>query len=116
MIETITAADNMVADTNPAPLRGGITIKKGQGILNRGTVLGEVTATKLMFKTDKASADGSEVASVVLAETVDTDQLTDVKAVAFKAGCFFSSALVFGGASVLADHKTQLRDVNIYTK
>lgn len=116
MIETYNSVDNMVADTNPAVLIGGITIQKNQGILVRGTVLGEVTATKVMVKTDKASVDGSEVASVILHETVDTDQASDVKAVAYKAGCFFSSALVFGGASVLADHQVQLRDVNIYTK
>lgn len=116
MKEVYNGPDNLIADINPIVIKSGITLKKGQGILKRGTVLGEVKASKLMVKTDKSVTDGSEIASVVLAETVNTDKTSDVAAVAFKAGCFFSSELIFGGTSKMDDHKSQLRDVNIYTK
>ena len=116
MKETTYEANNFIADTLPPAISSGITIKKGQGILAKGTVLGEVSATKLFAMTDKASADGSEKASVVLAEEVDTNQTEDVKAAAYKSGCFFVSALTFGGASTISDHANELRDLNIYVK
>jgi len=109
-------APNLVAGTQPPPVTMGITLKKGQGVLKAGTVLGEITASSLFVTVNKASADGSEKASFVLAEEVDTEQLEDVKAAAFQSGCFFESGLTFGGASVKADHEKELRELNIYIK
>jgi len=109
-------ATNLIAGTQPAAVAKGIILAKNQGVLTAGTVLGQITASGLFVPVNKGLADGAEKASMILAETVDTTSTEDVKAAAYQSGCFFKSALTFGGASTLADHEKELRVYDIYFK
>lgn len=65
-------------------------------------------------KTDKASVDGSQKASIILGNVVDATLAAVVNAPVYLAGQFNQAALVFGGASTFADHALELREANIY--
>lgn len=71
------------------------TVKSGEGVLPKGTVMGRITATGKWVKSLKASNDGSEVARGILPEQVDATA-ADVKAPVYKAGTFNPAALTFG--------------------
>jgi cellulase/cellobiase CelA1 len=107
--------DNLIIGTTINSALKGVTLASGQGVLSRGTVIGIVTASGLGKVCDKASADGSEVASFILADEVDT---TDASVVAqcYQSGEFNRGALVFGGTDTPADHEDELRTVNIILK
>ncbi len=104
--------DKLIAGNFPL-VTGKVTIAAESGALARGTILGKVTADGKYKVTDKASSDGSEVASVVLAEATDAT-LEVVGAPVYLSGQFNAAVVVFGGESVAADHKDQLRDVSIF--
>jgi hypothetical protein len=104
--------DSLIAGTYPI-VTGKVTVFKSVK-LARGSVLGEITATGKYLLTDKASVDGSEVASVILAADVDATAADVVGAPVYLSGQFDTDSVVFGGASVSADHIKELRDVNIY--
>jgi hypothetical protein len=53
-------------------LKKGITLKKDQGVLVAGLVLGRITATKKYVAYANGASDGTEVARGVLMEGVDT--------------------------------------------
>lgn len=104
--------DRLIAGAFPL-VTGNVTLAASEGTLARGSVLGKVTATGKYKLTDKASSDGSEVASMILAE--DTDITEEVEnAPVYLSGQFAESAVVFGGESAVADHKDELRGVGIY--
>lgn len=70
-------------------------------------------AAKKLKLTNKANTDGSEVARYVLLKSTDATS-ADVTAVpVMKVGRVNGNKLVFGGASVLADHAEQLADHGI---
>ncbi|MNW44745.1 hypothetical protein D3C74_219860 [compost metagenome] len=79
-----------------ARLPGGILLKKGQGVLKKGTVIGKISAAgadKDKAVAYKASAsDGSEVALCILDNDCDTT-LSDIGASAWIAGIFTESKL-----------------------
>jgi len=89
------------------------TILTGQTLV-AGSVMGVVTASGKLLLCDKGAVDGSEVAKFVLTKAVDSSG-GDVVADVLKAGVVNGELLVFGGASVLADHDEELRDVGIIT-
>jgi len=92
-----------------------VTLKSGQGILQRGTVLGIITASGLAVKVDSTQTDGSQTANCILTDDVDTTD-GNVVTTAYSSGTFNRSALVFGGADTAATHETRLRELGIYLK
>lgn len=79
-----------------------VTIKSGEGELDKGTVLGVETASEKYVAYDDGAADGSEVAKAILADTVDatsSDQLVH----AYIRGVFYVSKLTGYDAAALVD-------------
>jgi hypothetical protein len=107
--------DNLIAGHEVPLLTTGLVILEGQGTLERGTVLGVVSASGKGKLCDNASADGSEVAKYVLPEDVDTSG-GDVTLAVWKSGIFNRNAVIFGGDDTPADHEDELRDVNIHLR
>lgn len=103
------------AGTEVVALTTTITLLTGQGILKKGSLLGKVSASGKYKLVDAANSDGSQVASLVLAEDVDTSS-ADINAVAYKSGVFRYGALQVAAGDTVDAHKDELRDVNIYYK
>ncbi|WP_438449407.1 head decoration protein [Gorillibacterium sp. sgz5001074] len=92
-----------------------VTLKSGQGVLKRGTVIGIITATKKGVTVNKANADGSQTADSILTDDADTTA-GDVVVTAYASGTFNRAALTFGGTDTAADHETRLRELGIFLK
>ncbi len=102
--ETYTPGDLLVGDY-PVAVRA-VTIAGGQGILKRGTVLGEAAGKFLLSAS--AATDGSEVPCAVLAVDVDTaggDVLKDV----YASGEFDAAKLIFGAGHNAASAESAWR-------
>lgn len=106
--------DKLIAAYDILILTGGITLKSGQGILTRGSVIGIETATGKGILCDSASADGSQTAKYILAEdSIDTTN-ADVVATCYKTGIFQREALVFGANGAPATIDDDFRNVGMY--
>lgn len=107
------APDKLIGGHEVPLLTAGVTLAAGQGVLQRGSVIGIVTADGKGKLVDKASVDGSQVAKYILPTEVDTTG-GDVKVACYKTGLFNRDALIFGGTSTASDHEAELRDVGIF--
>jgi hypothetical protein len=109
--------DNLCAGQDIPVLTKGITLAKGQGIINRGTVLGIITESGLLKPVDSSKTDGTQTANCILTDTVNTGDSTateDSTATAYISGLFNASALTFGGSDTYAKHQENLRSLGIY--
>lgn len=95
--ETYTPGDLLV-DDYPVAVRT-VTIAGGQGVLRRGSVLGEASGKFLLSAS--AATDGSEVPALVLAVDVDTTA-GDTQKGAYASGGFDAGKLVFGAGHTIA--------------
>lgn len=95
--ETYTPGDLLVGDY-PVAVRA-VTIAGGQGVLTRGTVLGEASGKYLLSVS--AATDGSQVPALVLAVDVDTTA-GDTKKSAYASGGFDAAKLIFGEGHTIA--------------
>lgn len=110
-----TTPDNLIAGTtHPIDVKG-ITVLSGQGVLERGTVLGVITSSGKGKVVNSASTDGSQIADCILADTIDTTD-GDVVATVYISGEFNRGALVFGGTDKASDHEATLRTKGIFLK
>lgn len=106
--------DKLIAGNAISILTEGVTLKAGQGVLLRGSVIGIETATGKGVLCDANAADGSKVAKYILAEeSIDTTS-GDVIATHYKSGIFNKSALIFGTNGAPTTLATDLRVVNIH--
>ena len=105
----------LFAGTEVAALTSSVTLAGGQGVLKKGAVLGKVTADGKYKLVDKNAADGSQIASVVLAEDVDTSA-GDQPAVVYTQGIFNYDVLYVAAGDTVEAHKEELRAGNIYYK
>lgn len=103
------------AGTEIAALTSSVVLAAGQGILRKGAVLGKVEADGKYKLVDKKASDGSQIASVVLAEDVDTSA-GEQMAVVFTQGIFNYDALYVADGDTVEAHKEELRVGNIYYK
>lgn len=90
-----------------------VTLKSGQGIVKRGTVLGIITTGSLAVLVDSTKADGSQTADCILTDDIDTTA-GNVVITAYAAGTFNRKALIFGGTDTAALHEKTLRQNGIY--
>lgn len=110
MAETFTY-DNLVAGEIITDVG---TLEAGQN-LQRGAVLGRVTASGELKLSDTAATDGSEAVYAILNE--DTDASAAAKSCALIiAGEVNSNSLIFGGTHTAASTKDAMRDLGIYYK
>lgn len=114
MSEFTMIPDNLFAGEFPTAT-DEVIIKSGQGVLPRGTVLGELTADGKEVRLDPAASTGAEKPYAVLAEAVDATS-KDVPAPAYLTGQFNVGALgISGGAFSTATLKA-MKDVSIFTR
>lgn len=83
--------------------------------LERGTLMGKITATGQIQACDHTASDGSETPFGVLAEDIDTSGGAATGLI-YLTGIFDSSKLTFGGSTAIADVKDAMRNVNLYAK
>jgi Bacteriophage lambda head decoration protein D len=107
--------DNLFAGSSVPVLTGAVTLKAGQGIVKRGTVLGIITATSLAVAVDSTKSDGSQVANCILTDDVDTTD-ADTVATVYVSGHFNRKALIFGGTDTAPKHEIKLRELGIFLK
>lgn len=79
-----------------------VTIKSGEGVLAKGTVLGIETASEKYVAYDDGAADGSQVAKAILADKVDATSDDQLVAVYIR-GAFLVSKLTGYDANALTD-------------
>ena len=79
-----------------------VTVKAGEGEIEKGTLLGIETATEKYVKYDDGAADGSEVAKAIIADKVDATSKDQLVA-AYIRGAFVVSKLTGYDAAGLAD-------------
>jgi hypothetical protein len=106
--------DKLLAGADIPVLVEGVTIKTGQGILTRGSVIGIETATDKGILCDSAAADGSKAAKYILAEDSIDTTAADVLASCYKSGKFNRKVLIFGANGAPATLDEDLRDVGMY--
>lgn len=107
--------DTLFYDTKHPVDTKAVTLKSGQGVLLRGTVLGTITTGGLSVIVNSANADGSQTADSILTDDVDTTG-GNVVAVAYKTGSFNRKALIFGGSDTADKHEQTLRGLGIFMK
>jgi len=111
--------DSLIGGTEKGIVIKGITLAKNQGVVQRGTVLGKITASGLCKPVDNAQTDGTEVVYCILTDDVDTGSgaaTEDFPATAYFSGVFNQNALIFGGDDTYADHQDKLRELGIFLK
>lgn len=106
----------IIASTEIGAIPKGVKLKKGQGELLAGTVLGVITSTGLSVPVDSSARDGSENPSTVLTDTVNTDKAEDPIHTGYVSGVFKADMLVFGGSDTLVNHEVALKKLGIYVK
>lgn len=87
----------------------------GAGVLARGTVLGQITASGNYIVSVKTAVDGSQVPSAVLADAADASG-GPVLAPLYLTGEFNANALTFDASWTLATLKAALRAETIFIK
>jgi hypothetical protein len=107
-------SDKLLAGADIPVLVEGVTLKTGQGVLARGSVIGIITATGKGLLCDKNAVDGSAVAKFILAEDLIDTTAADVVSTCYKAGKFNRKALVFGANGAPLTLDADLRDVGMY--
>lgn len=94
-MNTATFAPNDLLVSDVPVVTRNITILSGQE-LERGAVLGRITASDKYVLSDDAAEDGSEVPALVLAYPVDATGGDEIAA-AYAEGAFDSEQLIYGG-------------------
>jgi hypothetical protein len=115
--------DNLFAGhVQPVVAQEGI-LAQDQGVLVRGTVLGQLTADGTLVMVDKdipevesePAPTGAEKVYAILAETTDTTG-DDRPAPVYLTGEFNERALVFKADNDADDHRESARNVGIFFK
>lgn len=105
--------DRLIAHNASSILGKGITLLSGQN-LQRGTVLGQITATGKYTISTSAASDGSQNPSAILAEDTNASS-ADKNTVAYFEGTFNENALILGAGFTIAVVRPALRLLGIYT-
>lgn len=92
-----------------------VTIVSGAGILQRGTLLGKITASGKYKTALSASADGSQTPVAILEDYVDASA-ADQTAGIYLMGEFNTNAMTFGTGITAASSKDALRALGIFLK
>lgn len=109
-------SDQLIAGQFFRVTLGNATLTGGQGVLARGTLLGQTTATGKYVVCTAAATDGSQVPSAILADTYDTTAGDVVGAGLYLTGEFNVNRVTFGAGVTAANAFAALRDVSIFLK
>ena len=105
--------DQLIAG-NSKLVTGPATILSGQ-TLQRGSVLGQISASGKYILALSAAVDGSQTPVAIAADYIDAS-LGDVSGGIYLAGEFNSAALTLGAGITLAAATAALRPLSIYLK
>jgi len=86
--------DNLINSTFPPPQSTGVTLRAGQGVLKRGTVLALSSAGDAVILGTTAGTDETLKASMILADPFDTSGSKAVPGIAYRLGHFNRPALI----------------------
>jgi len=111
--EGVFTPDNLIAGDFPV-VTDTITIAAGQ-VLQRGAVLGKITASGKYVLSDAGATDGSQTPVAILAEDVDASS-GDKEATVYLTGEFNVRRITFGNGHTAATVKDALRQVGIFIK
>ncbi len=106
-------SNDLIIGTYPA-VTDTMTIASGQA-LDRGAVLGRVSASGEGVLVDSANSDGSEEPYAVLAEAVDTSGGAKA-AVVYLTGELDEARLAFGGSDTADTHRVTARNLGMFFK
>lgn len=105
--------DQMIAGSHDL-VTASVTVLAGQ-VLQRGAVLGMITASGKYILSLAAAADGSQNPSVIAADYIDASA-GDVAGGVYQAGEFNGAALTLGAGISLAAATAAFRPLSIYIK
>lgn len=91
------------------------TVSLSAGVLLRGTVLGQITATKAYIKSVKAATDGSQVPCAILVDNADATTGA-VQVGVYLMGEFNQHRVIFDDSWTLADLAVALRPYSIFLR
>lgn len=91
-----------------------VTIAAGSS-LEKGSVLGKITASGKYTLSASAAGDGSETVHAILAETVDATS-QDMQAVVYFSGEFNENALTIGSGHTIDSIREPLRAKSIFLR
>lgn len=105
--------DQLIAGTHQV-VTDTVTVVSGQ-VVQRGAVLGQITASGKYALATSGASDGSQNPSVIAADNIDASQ-GDVLGGVYIAGEFNGNALTLGSGITLAAAKAAFRPLSIYVK
>jgi hypothetical protein len=108
----INSPDNLIAGPSDVIAIAGVVVS-GEGILGRGSVLGQITASeKYDLVVSDGADDGSRTAAAILAQDIDATS-EDVTCAVFIGGEFNENALSFGGTDDADTHRATLQSLGM---
>lgn len=91
------------------------SVNLGAGVLARGTVLGQITASGNYILCVKTAVDGSQVPAAILADAADASGGV-VNAPVYLTGEFNTNAMTFDASWTAATLKAAMRGLSIFLK
>lgn len=104
--------DELVGSTQLPLLTKNVTVAKST-VLKRGAVLGKITASGSYQLVDASKSDGSQMATVILAEDVDATE-ADAVATVYTTGEFNREKLIVADGDTVDAHEDELRAAGIH--
>lgn len=110
--ETTLSHDRLIGGNQVGLIHRKIVLISGQN-LQRGAVLGKITASSKYNLSLSAAVDGSQTPDLILAEATDASG-GDKDTVAYEAGVFNDAAITLGAGHTVASVKDGLRTKGIH--
>ena len=110
---TQSGRDNLIAGDFPIVTEPG-TVLIGQTLV-RGTLMGQITASKKWIKSLSGAGDGSETPRAITALAVDASA-ADVETTLYASGEFNQNQIIYGTAHTAASVKVALKALSIFLK
>ncbi len=105
--------DKLFAGTAVTPITGFVELEKGQGFLERGTLIGKSESGKYFVMGSEVSGETNIVPYGILTDSVDTAD-KNVNISVYLSGIFNRSAVFLAGDENISKYEYELRKLSIY--